>query len=237
MPQRAKTRRNASCTWGTGAADQYRWGENDALQHRAGGPIDEAQPAGQAPVAEPDLVGGVHLPGLVGLLGPRRARLLPGGFGQADRRARQDALDGADRRQVAEAQARQPAAQERRAPAGVVGAQAEDGLPECVGDGAVPAAPGIVGGCIDLTGAEQVADGADGQGEVEGDLAGGLALLVAAADGLTDGGGGGSWHGGLLGCHRTTSLNLTAPPGRGETFRRPRRRNFLSPATAKPNVA
>jgi hypothetical protein len=182
----------------------------------------------------------------VGTLGaPRAARrrllLLGGRPEQDDRLVGEDALDGAGGGQVAvvEAQARQPAADEGRAPAGVVGAQLEDGLPEGGGDGADPAAGGVVGGRIDLARVEQVADGSGGHAEGEGDLIGGLPLLLtAAADGLTHGERGGSWHGSLLGgFHRTTSLNLTAPPGHGETFCRTRRRNFLSRATAKPNVA
>ena len=165
------------------------------MQHRSGGPIDEPQPAGQPLVGQPDLVGGVHLPGLVGLLRARGAGLRIGGLGQTDRLVGEQALDGADGGQVVEAQAGQPAANERRAPAGVFGAQVEDGSPEGVGYGRRAPAAAVVGGTIGLGGADQVTNRPHRQVEVEGDLLGGLALPCAAANRLAYRERGGSWHG------------------------------------------
>ena len=212
---------------GTGAADQYCWGENDALQHRAGGPVDESAASRSGPCRP-------------GGPGRRRRPARPraparGGAGAPPARSGRDGGAGSSARRRwmvrAEGRSSKPrrGSQQRRngAPAGVLGAEVEDGLPERLGDGRGAAAVGVVGGAIDLAGTQQVADGAHGTARGRGRSAEEVDL-AGRGGGWPDGrAGGGSWHGVGSGGHRTTLLNLTRPPAGGEsTGRRPCGKTF-----------
>jgi hypothetical protein len=158
--------------------------------------VGHPQPADPLAAGQADLVGRVHLPGVVRGAGPGAAAAAGRGRGQA--RPGQPALDGARVRRggVREA-ARQLDAQQAGPPVGVLAAQRE-GVIDPVGP---PAAAGAAvarrvraGGA---EGAQQVADGARGQAEA-GRQGGGVGvglggLPKGGPDRQRGGGGHGTW--------------------------------------------